>query len=135
MLRVIIALLCWFVVLTIGMTVNSSHLEPSPLGIVLFVASSTVTNVGLLAVTASLVRVGDDWKKSVQRGFTIYLMLISGTVVVFTDSITNPTPEQYGKIAGMVSLICILTSYRPELFDSFMDRMSTVVTGPQRQDV
>ena len=132
MIRSIIALVTWFVVLAIGIRVDAASLGSGAWDFVLFIASSTITNVGLLAISAGLVGNG-DWLAALRRSFLIYVMLISGSVVLFTQSIADPTPEQYGKIAGMTSLICVVTAYRPELFDDFLDRLSIIFRGEKPQ--
>ena len=99
---------------------------------VLYTLSATSTNVGVLAVVASLVSNKTGWLESVARGFTIYVMLISGAVVLFTESMTAPTLPQYSKIAGTVSLFCVLCSYKPELFEGFLERVSAVFVGEKK---
>ena len=124
----------WFVILTIGFTVEAADLSGNAARVgVLFVLSSTITNVGILAIVASVIGEPDEWAKSIRRGFTIYVGLISGVLVLFTESISMPTPGQYAKIAGTVSLICVVCSYKPELFDSFIDRITAVFKGHPQQ--
>ena len=129
MFRSVLALVVWFSVLAVGLRIDAATLGPSLLHWILFVVSSTVTNVGILALSAGMISTG-PWTEALRRSFMIYVMLISGSVVLFTDSMSNPTPEQYGKMAGMVSVVCVLTAYRPELFDGFLDRMATLFRGP-----
>lgn len=119
------ALLCWFVLISIGFKVNSNTLGYSVGELLLFILSSTTTNVGLLSIAAGLIADG-PWVASVRRSFTVYVMFISGSVILFTTAVTEPTLEHYGKIAGSLSLICVVIGYRPELFDAMLDRATSM---------
>jgi len=126
------SLVAWFFVFTIGLRLDSTILPTdTPLGLSMFVITSTTTNVGILAILASLFRNDGNWLASIQRGFVIYLMIISGIVVLFTESLASPTAEQYGKIAGLISLVCLVSSYKPQLYDSFLNRIADVFSGPK----
>lgn len=125
----IIAIVCWFIVFTIGIKVDAQSLDDSLLSSVLFVLSATSTNIGILAVLASLIGNGGKPVDALCRGFTIYAMMASGVVVLFTESFTNPSVEQYGKIATSVSLVCLIVAYKPELFDGLLDRVAGLFRG------
>ena len=116
------------------MTVSAEECQHTITGRLLYFFSATTINVGLLAILASLINCERGIAESIRRGFAIYLMLISGAIVLFTETIANPNLEQYGKIAGMVSLVCITISYKPEIFDDFMQRIATVITGNLNQE-
>jgi hypothetical protein len=122
-----ICVLLWFCVLAIGLNVNSQSIEIGPWwSYILFVLSSTITNVGILSMLASLIGNGGDWVTALRRGFTLYVAVISGAAVVFTSSVAEPTVEQYGKLAGMVSLICLFFAYHPDEYESFLKRLAMV---------
>ena len=119
-------LLAWFAVLGVGLRIEAN----STSNLMLYLMSSTVTNVGMLAILASLVGEPDEWGKSIRRGFTVFVSLMAGVIVLFTQTVEAPTPEQYAKLAGSISLACVLCSYQPDLFDSFVDRVASVFKGP-----
>jgi len=129
-MRTALAIFAWFVVLTIGIRIDSGTLTNTPLDLFLFLVSNTVTNVGILAVCASLIG-QSEWAIAIRRGFVIYAGLISGTLVIFTSSVADPTPEQYAKIAGTISVVSVLVSLRPQLWDGFLDRIARIFeSGP-----
>ena len=130
-MRTALAIVAWFVVLTIGIRIDSGTLTNSPLDLLLFLLSNTVTNVGILAVCASLIG-KSEWPVAIRRGFVIYAGLISGTLVVFTQSVAEPTPEQFAKIAGTISVVSVLVSLRPELWDGFLDRIARIFESGQQ---
>ena len=126
-LKVLSVVTGWFAVFTIGLTVDSTSCGTSFFGLVLFVAASTSTNVGILAVLASLLSDALP-SKSIRRGMAIYLMLLAGTLSIFPDTIA----EQYAKIAGLLSLVCVVVGYKPEVFDTFLDRIVAAVIGENK---
>jgi hypothetical protein len=132
-LRFTALVIAWFVVFALGLKVNASELDNSVLGITLYIFSSTTTNIGFLAVIAALV-CEEKWGPALRRGFTIYLMTISGVVALFSQSIEAPTPTQYSKIAALVSLAGLITSYKPEVFDTFLKRIAAAIVGSSEND-
>lgn len=102
----------------------------------------TLLNIGILCVIASVLgsigataRLGPDEDRSlaegpgvssprsaaVLRGFIVYLTLISG-LIVFADSPTEPTEIQYVKLAGVLSVVSFIVSYKPTLFAALLER-------------
>lgn len=119
-------------------------------GIVLI--THTLPNVALLCMIASVLgtigakaRLGPDIPQdaagesddatspltsAVLRGFLVYLALISG-VVVFAETPAEPTQTQYIKLAGVISVVGFIASYRPALFAGLLDRGSVLLSGTQ----
>lgn len=56
------------------------------------------------------------------RGMFLYLLILTGVVVLDESVLTSPTQEQYAKLAGLVSLFCFLISYDPSKFRALLDR-------------
>jgi hypothetical protein len=132
-LRFTALVIAWFVVFALGLKVNASELDNSVLGITLYILSSTTTNIGFLAVIAALV-CEEKWGPALRRGFTIYLASISGVVAFFSSSIQTPTPEQYSKLAALTSVIALLTSYKPQVFQIFLERIAAAIVGSSEND-
>jgi hypothetical protein len=119
-------------------------------GLVVVVAY-TMPNVALLCMMASLLgaigaraRLGSDTQdaetaeqditsprsSAVLRGFLVYLTLISG-VIVFAETPAEPTQAQYVKLAGVMSVVAFLVSYRPTLFGRLLERGGRFLSGSQ----
>lgn len=56
------------------------------------------------------------------RGMFIYLLMLSGVLVLDEAALTAPTQDQYARLAGIVSLFCFLISYDPSRFRTLLDR-------------
>ena len=54
---------------------------------------------------------------AVLRGFFVYLFMMSGLLVLDEAPFTHPTPEQYIRLAGFLSLFSFVVSYQPRLFN------------------
>jgi len=62
------------------------------------------------------------------RGFLVYLLLLAGVYAATSNPFHLPTPEQYARMAGTVSLLSFLVSYEPQFFQ----RAIGMVSGPGR---
>jgi len=110
----------------------------------------TVTNVALLCCLSSLLggiyrattRVGsDDSSVSVRylpyliQGFAIYLLLISGLLLVGEEPFSAPSQSKYIRLAGSASILSFLAGYKPRLFIQILERFerfSDPKSGPQK---
>ncbi len=67
------------------------------------------------------------------RGIFVYLLLISGILVINEEPFTTPTQIQYLRLAGLLSLMSFLLSYNPSRFRSFLarglDRLEKKIQG------
>jgi hypothetical protein len=54
------------------------------------------------------------------RGVFVYLMVISGVLVIYEEPLTNPSQIQYLRLAGLLSLLSFILSYNPGRFRDFM---------------
>ncbi len=57
------------------------------------------------------------------RGFFVYLMVISGLLVMLGNPFENITPFSYIRFAGLLSLFSFAVSYDPDLFSSLLQRV------------
>ena len=121
---IFIYVVLWFVVLSIGLRIDSTAIDYSWAGISLFAIASTYTNIGLLAILASLIG-RQDWE-SVKRGFTIYALLVSGSIFINTESLTDPSVEAYTKVAGLVTVVCMYVAFKPEVWDKWFGKFNPI---------
>lgn len=54
------------------------------------------------------------------RGVFVYLLLVSGVLVINESPFISPTQIQYLRLAGVLSLLSFLLSYDPTKFRSFL---------------
>jgi len=50
------------------------------------------------------------------RGFCVYLVMISGLLLLDDDPFSNPSPGQYIRLAGFLSLFSFVVNYNPQVF-------------------
>jgi hypothetical protein len=55
------------------------------------------------------------------RGFFVYLFMISGLLLLDDKPFSNPSPGQYIRLAGFLSLFSFIVNYQPYLFTSLID--------------
>ncbi|UCG84807.1 MAG: hypothetical protein JSW71_12690 [Gemmatimonadota bacterium] len=63
------------------------------------------------------------------RSFLVYLALLSGVLILIEDPFTTPTPEQYVRLAGFVSVLGFLVNYRIEIFGNIIERLIKALEG------
>ena len=61
------------------------------------------------------------------RGFFVYLVLLSGTVVFGSQIIENPSSLGYVRTAGVFSLFSFMVNYNPELFSKVISRSAKII--------
>lgn len=71
----------------------------------------------------------DPLMSGILRGLFVYLLAISGILLINEAPITNPGRAEYVRLAGLLSILSFLLSYNPSRFQSFvaksMDSMQT----------
>jgi len=134
----------------IKMLDEMSHGEASPLTLsgclMLVITCSTFTNPGILACLASLlggisrraqeivapgtstaasplVALSAACAAAVIRGFFLYLVFLSGLLLLTTEAITKASQDQYVQLAGTVSVLAFVIGYDPEFFSKLMNRL------------
>jgi hypothetical protein len=58
------------------------------------------------------------------RGFFMFIVVLSGTLILSDQKYDDITIEQYLKLAGLVSLLSFTIGYDPHLFVTFFERVS-----------
>lgn len=57
------------------------------------------------------------------RGFIVYLLVISGMIIILdTPPISPQTPNQYVRLASVISVVSFIVSYNPKYFGKFLHR-------------
>ncbi len=103
----------------------------------------TPTNVAILCCFAGLLGAGadqvflgrdeDDWERipadqshpflsAMARSFCVYLLVISGTIIVMANPFVDPSQEFYVRLAGLISVMSFVASYQPGLFVAALQR-------------
>jgi hypothetical protein len=60
---------------------------------------------------------------AVVRGFFLYLVFLSGLLLLTTSAITKADQEQYVQLAGTVSVLSFVIGYDPDFFSKLMNRI------------
>ena len=55
------------------------------------------------------------------RGFFVYLFMTSGLLLLDETPFSSPSPGQYIRLAGFLSLFSFVLSYQPQLFTALID--------------
>ncbi len=71
----------------------------------------------------------NPYLSGVLRGFLVYLFLMSGVLLVMDSPLGAKTPQQYIRLAGLVSLVSFLSSYNPRVLGSLMHRAIDALDG------
>lgn len=65
----------------------------------------------------------DAYVAAATRGFYIFLIIQSGSIILSNQAFTNLTLEKYIRLAGLSSLLSFTVGYNPDLFRQLMDRV------------
>lgn len=102
---------------------------------------------GLLGVFGAQVRLGaDDGEQFVRdsthpfisgllRGFFVYLVLLSGMLIVSGDPFGDLNPSGYVRLAGLVSAISFALNYSPAAFSELLGRVLGLVARAEKERV
>ncbi len=66
---------------------------------------------------------------AVTRGFFVFLVIQSGSILLSDQAFTNLTLERYVRLAGLSSLFSFAIGYNPRLFGELLDRVNSTITG------
>ncbi len=69
------------------------------------------------------------------RGFFMFVVILSGTLILSDQKYDDITIEQYLKLAGLVSLLSFAIGYDPHLFVAFFERVSQWTSNVPSQPV
>ena len=71
------------------------------------------------------------------RGFIVYLLVISGLLVVLEEAPLSPTgPEPYIRLASIISISSFIVGYNPKYFGKLLHQARKIITAktPKRTD-
>lgn len=66
---------------------------------------------------------------AVTRGFFVFLVIQSGSILLSDQTFTNLTLERYIRLAGLSSLFSFAIGYNPKLFNELLTRVDRSVGG------
>ena len=72
---------------------------------------------------AELRRIRMHYASAVMRGFGVYMLVLSGLLVMATDALVSPTQGQYVRLAGTISLISFYAGYDPQMLAGLLERV------------
>ncbi len=67
-------------------------------------------------------------------GFFVYLISISGVLALVQQPFDLPSPSQYVRLAGFISLLSFLTGYNPQIFNRLLHRVSELIEGRGKRE-
>lgn len=149
-LLTIACLILWLLTFSIGAFVDTNPLRSNlatdfQFGNFLLVVCAWIpTNLGILSILAGLsgslsrsllrtLEVGLTQIRPEKEGSRIlggaiagllfYLSLMAGAFLLMSQPFETTTKEQYFRIAGVVSLLCFLAGFRPDLLRRILDKL------------
>lgn len=124
----------------------AGHVDLETLSAIVFVmVCYTVPNIALLCICASVLgSIGrsarlamekdqdprdevSPYLSAVIRGFFIYLVVLSGLLVLDGNPLSSPDAGHYFRLAGLLSLLSFVASYNPGVFSGLLTRAAGVV--------
>lgn len=72
----------------------------------------------------------DAYVAAVTRGFFIFLIIQSGSIILSDQAFTDLTLEKYIRLAGLSSLLSFTVGYSPDVFRQLMDRVDKNFSVP-----
>lgn len=99
------------------------------------IVTYTPTNIAILCCVASItgssgIRHDDSLEKyrsSVVRGFFVYILLMSGLLLISGDPFNAPTQSQYIRLAGMSAVFGFIVGWHPGVVAKLMDNVMQAV--------
>jgi hypothetical protein len=122
---------CWFIVITTFTLTNVALL--SCFAAVLGAAGQRL-RVGLSEDAEVLKGSKHPYAAAIIGGFFIYLAAVSGILVLVEKPWATPTPEQYVRLAGLISLLSFLMGYNPRMLSRFLARIAEIIEGLGKRD-
>jgi hypothetical protein len=153
LLRVLLTLFClvvWLVVFCLGAFIDTNPLRATigenfnTTDFVLIMLAWIPTNLALLSILAGLsgalsrsllrsVEVVVPEKRPLREssrilggavaGFLFYLALMAGAFLMMNQPFETTTPEQYFRVAGVISFVGFLAGFRPDLLRRVLSKL------------
>lgn len=145
-----VCLILWLLTFSMGAFVDTNPLRTNLTqqfqisDFLLIVVAWIPTNLGILAILAGLsgslcrsllrtLEVGLEQIRTEKEGSRIlggaiagllfYLSLMAGAFLLMSHPFETTTKEQYFRVAGVVSLLCFLAGFRPDLLRRVLEKL------------
>lgn len=145
-----VCLILWLLTFSIGAFVDTNPLRADlahhfQIGDFLLVISAWIpTNLAILSVLAGMsgallrsllrmlevgieqIRTGKERSRilgGAVAGLLFYLSLMAGAFLLMIEPFETTTKEQYFRVAGVVSFLCFLAGFRPDLLRRILDKL------------
>ncbi|MBC7778190.1 MAG: hypothetical protein H7246_22345 [Phycisphaerae bacterium] len=145
-----VCLILWLLTFSMGAFVDTNPLRANLaqqfhiVDFLLVVAAWIPTNLGILSVFAGLsgglcrsllrslevgleqIRPGKENSRilgGAVAGLLFYLSLMAGAFLLMSHPFETTTKEQYFRVAGVVSFLCFLAGFRPDLLRRVLDKL------------
>jgi hypothetical protein len=147
------ALAVWLFFLTVGITIATppmvNAVQSGTMGwfsivgyLVVIVFCHTVPNMAILCCLSAFLGVvasravsgvpqsGPTQERlsiyvaAVTRGFFVFLVIVSGTILLSEQSFMNLTQERYIRLTGLASLFSFAVGYNPSVFVNLLERVT-----------
>ncbi len=149
-LLTLVSLLLWLLTFSIGAFVDTNPLRANLAkgfqfsDFLLVVSAWIPTNLGILSILAGLsgalcrsllrslevgldqIRPGKEGSRilgGAVAGLLFYLSLMAGAFLLMSHPFETTTKEQYFRVAGVVSFLCFLAGFRPDLLRRVLDKL------------
>lgn len=86
--------------------------------------TKNMTKEGLKEEAASNITIQQNPFNSILRGFVVYIAFLAGMYVLVNSPFESPTPEQYAKAAGVVSIMAYVAGYDQSNFLNLLNLTS-----------
>ena len=83
-----------------------------------------ITEDGTNSEVTSDITVHQNPFNCIIRGFVVYIAFLAGMYVLVNSPFENPTPEQYAKAAGVVSILAYVVGYDQSNFLNLLNLSS-----------
>lgn len=67
------------------------------------------------------------YASSIMRGFGVYVLVLSGLLVLATEALVSPDQGQYVRLAGMISVVSFYAGYDPEMIAGLLQRIENFI--------
>lgn len=76
----------------------------------------------------------NDYGRSILAGFFVYLVVLSGLLLLTTKALTNADQEQYVQLAGLLSVVAFVVGYHPQVTGVLFQKVESMVQ-PTRSSI
>lgn len=75
----------------------------------------------------------NPYLSGIVRGFIVYLLIISGMIIILESPPISPTgPDQYVRLASVISVASFIVSYNPRYFGKLLHRAAESIVKKRK---